>query len=228
MKLLTCIVTHNRLDYTKRCVESWQATCRSEDRLVVVDNASTDGTRGYLDRVIPVNKLILNDRNLFPGAATNLGWHHMLRRFDATHLHRSDNDIELLPGWRDAVEHAFQAIPELGQLGLLNCHEDYPDGPPFERYEQGGVKLYVGPTGGNSVIPRRLWDEGLRWEARAWQPGGRDEDTRMSLSIREKGLIVGRLQETVASNLSFHRFEDYPDYYRETAALRGLIAETSV
>jgi hypothetical protein len=77
------------------------------------------------------------------------------------------------------------------------------------------------------VIRRELWDEGLRWEPGEWRPGGRDEDTLMSESIRQSGYLIGRVVKTIATNQAFHRFEDYPDYYRATANLRGLVPETS-
>ena len=232
MKLLTCVVTHNRLDYTKRTLESYFDTVGHSAYLVVVDNLSTDGTREWLKENVAPRlhaDVVLNNRNLFPGAATNLGWHRGLKKFNADLLHRSDNDIEYLPGWREAVGKAFASIPTLGQLGLLNMHEDHPDGPPLEKWESEGIELYVGPTGGNCVLPRKLWDDGVRWMPGAWRPGGRDEDTQMSMGIRlELGLVVGRLVETVANNMSYHRFDEHPDYYRQTAALRGLVAETSV
>jgi glycosyltransferase involved in cell wall biosynthesis len=232
LKLLTCIVTYNRLEYTQNTVESWLRSVRlskdfREDRIVVVDNGSTDGTLKYLEDVREAFGVphIKNNRNLFPGAATNIGWHAGMKIFGKPDLlHRSDNDVEYLPGWREEVEEKFEQMPTLGQLGLLNAIEDYGENPPWEK--RWG--LYLCPTGGNCVIRRELWDEGLRWEPGEWRPGGRDEDTLMSESIRSMGYLVGRVVKTVATNQSFHRFEAYPEYYRETAARRGLVAETSV
>lgn len=224
MKILTVIVTHNRLEYTKRTVDSYWKTVGNRDaKLVIVDNDSTDETREWL-RDEQAYEHILNDNNLFPGAAVNLGWHHGLQKFDADFLHRSDNDIEYLPGWRKAVEDTFSRLPHLGQLGVLNAHEDYPDGPPHE--ERWGI--YLANPGGNSVVRREIYDSGFRWEPGPWRPGGMDEDTRASAEIASRGWIVGRLKETVANNISFHRFNEYPAYYRRTAALRGLVPETSV
>ena len=227
MKILTCIVTHDRLDYTKRTIESWLETTKHASPspgLVIVDNASSDDTREYLQRYVGRCPVVFNQQNLFPGAATNIGWHEYLKQGDADLLHRSDNDIEYLPGWYRAVEQKFTELPHLGQLGILNAHEDYPGGPPWT--ERWG--LYHTLPGGNCVIRRELWEEGFRWEAGRWQPGGNDEDTKATLQIQQNGWLVGRLVETVAHNISFHRFNEYPAYYRTTAALRGLVPETSV
>lgn len=227
MKILTVIVCHNRKEYTRRTIESWLATRDGrgpdETQLVIVDNASDEeGMREWLESAPFVT--ILESRNLFPGAATNIGWHEGLKHFDADLLHRSDNDIEYLPGWREEVENTFDRLPHLGQLGVLNAHEDYPDGPPYE--ERWG--LYLTLPGGNSVIRREIYDAGFRWVPGTWRPGGNDEDTQASVEIQQRGWIVGRLKETVANNISFHRFNDYPTYYRRTALMRGLVPETSV
>ena len=61
------IPTHNTLFYTRRCVESiiayshfyWNLPCR----LIIVDNASTDGTTAYLRNLKGPVDVISNDRN---------------------------------------------------------------------------------------------------------------------------------------------------------------------
>jgi GT2 family glycosyltransferase len=225
LKILTALTCHNRLEYTQRTVKSWQRTAGGNAMLVIVDNASDDETRGWLaEQKWTTIQVVYNDKNLFPGAATNIGWYEGLKHFDADLLHRSDNDIELLPGWREEVEATFKRLPHLGQLGILNAHEDYPDGPPYE--ERWG--LWLTNPGGNSVIRREIYDEGFRWAPGTWRPGGNDEDTQASTEIMSRGWMVGRLQPTVANNISYHRFNDFPSYYRRTALLRGLVPETSV
>ena len=68
---------------------------------------------------------------------------------------RSDNDIEYLDGWQTQVEQAFEAFPELGQLGILNRHEDYDDHQPVTRLERNGTAINVQwpKVGGNCVVP---------------------------------------------------------------------------
>lgn len=214
--ILTCIVTCDRLPLTKRCVESYLDTKRPRDRVVVVDNASTDGTRDWLCGLEDVG-IILNRENRYPGAATNQGWDALLYDYaQAPLLHRSDNDIEYLPGWGDEVEAAFAAYPDLALLGVLNLHEDrgYVSGPDDHGIEE------VKAVGGNAIMPSAFFRAGLRWDERTW-PELHYEDHDMSRRAARKGR-VGRLVRTVANNMAFCRAADFPDYYRRTAAERGI------
>lgn len=49
MKIGVVIVTHNRLEKLKKCLTSYDAQSYSPEFIVVINNASTDGTREYLD-----------------------------------------------------------------------------------------------------------------------------------------------------------------------------------
>jgi len=216
--ILTCLVTHDRLAYTQRCVESLLATMRPADRLIIVDNASPDLTAAWLlSRGLPA---ILNGENRYPGAACNQGWDYGLAESVPDFLHRSDNDIEYLPGWQAEVESAFSVHPGLALLGILNLHEDrgvpFPDGEGIEP---------VGRVGGNVVMPVRLFRAGLRWDERPW--GAVNEDGLMSAAAAEHGQVA-MLVRTIAHNMAFCRYGDYPEYYNRTAAIRGYRAETSV
>jgi len=64
--------TLNCLNYTKQCIESLLASGVDASRIVVVDNASTDGTIEYLQQR-GLGDVILNRQNLSCGAAWNQG-----------------------------------------------------------------------------------------------------------------------------------------------------------
>lgn len=236
MRLLCCITTRDRPEYSEKTIRSFNRTKNSDDRLVIVDNASEDSDMlTFLSYCATVDdfhiRVVLNKRNLFPGAATNIGWHAgSPAQFGL--LMRSDNDIEYLPGWRDEVEAAFTAHETLGQLGTLNMWEDYGgvENVPVTEWTENNHTLNIATdrTGGNCVIRRELWDQGLRWQAGPWRPGGNDEDTQMSRQITELGYRVARVIPTIANNQSFHRYDAYPSYYDETARLRGLVPQLSV
>ncbi len=208
----TCLVTHDRLRLTQRAYTAWRATRRRDDRLVIVDNDSRDGTRDWL-LTLPVPS-IRNPDNRYPGAACNQGWDYLLERWPGLeYLARLDNDVELHPGWQGAVERAFAVTPELVLLGILNLHEDLG-----ERGLEGIVEP-VTAVGGNVVMRAATYREGLRWDERPWAPG-QNEDAVMSTRAGRLGMVA-RLVPTVAENMAFNRAFEFPDYYRETAAVRG-------
>jgi 2-polyprenyl-3-methyl-5-hydroxy-6-metoxy-1,4-benzoquinol methylase len=66
------IVTYNQLDYTHLCLDSLRLRTDEPYELIVVDNASTDGTVEYL-RALPDVRLILNPTNRGFPAAVNQG-----------------------------------------------------------------------------------------------------------------------------------------------------------
>ena len=63
---------YNSVEYTKLCVDSMIKHGTPLDRLVVIDNGSTDATRDYL-QTLPLGGRIFNQANLGCGVAWNQG-----------------------------------------------------------------------------------------------------------------------------------------------------------
>lgn len=206
MKLHTCFITYNRLDLTKQAISSYLETVTLPYTYVVVDNASSDGTREWLGE--QGHPAILLPENRYPGYACNAGW--AAAPADATLLHRADNDFRFLPGWCEQVEHKFQT-QKVGQLGLRTADEELH------------AKTNVG---GNCVIRRRLWDEGLRYDERTWpeiaeQVGpGHSEDSILSPIVREMGYRWTRVNAPCIVPLSAGSWAD--PYYQRSYGDRGI------
>lgn len=70
----TIIVTHNRKSDVVECIDSVLRSSYKFIEIIVVDNASSDGTIEELrDRYGDTIKLIKNDKNLYAGGGRNLG-----------------------------------------------------------------------------------------------------------------------------------------------------------
>ena len=255
MKLLICVITHNRLAYTKRCLRALDVALSAasdgvlEDySVVVVDNASTDGTVEWLKEKFEhgppagnpewldgegdfggaglYDRLITNKANRFPGAACNQGWMVGMSTFQATHLMRLDNDCVLDESAFLAIEHIFDSFDGLGQLGIIEMSEA-KEFPYVERVnEETKARLNTGPTniGGPCVILREAWDKGLRYSEMPWQNFGGptpQEDVKLSLDLKEMGYFFGNVCEEICTELSFGNTDDYFDYYAHTFQLRG-------
>lgn len=114
--LSVVVVTFGRLDLTRRCLESLLAhTDQPRFEVIVVDNASTDGTPAYLrhlagsdDRV----RVVLNPTNLGFAAANNQG----IDTSTGDVVILLNNDTEVHPGWtRPLMRHLDD--PTIGMVG---------------------------------------------------------------------------------------------------------------
>ena len=95
------IITYNRLDMTKPCIETVSRNTKNF-HFIFVDNGSTDGTVEYLSS-IPNAQLVRNEKNLGVPKARNIG----LRASSAPYVVVMDNDIEVKAGW---LEELFKSI----------------------------------------------------------------------------------------------------------------------
>lgn len=67
------VITRNRRDDVTRCVRSLLASTYPEVDVIVIDNASEDGTSEHLMTQFPNIVVIVSPINLLPAAAVNLG-----------------------------------------------------------------------------------------------------------------------------------------------------------
>ena len=234
MKLLIVVITFNRLAYTKKTLRYLWDTIQVPYYLIVVDNNSDDGTKEYLKTLEGRNKVdlvIYNKENLYPGAATNIGWETGIKLFpEATHLMRLDNDMELKAGWDIAAESYFKAIPELGQLGLDHEAIETPKAVLREMYINGKcLNPWPGCVGGPNIIPREVFDAGMRYEPYKWNDGRKSalqEDSKFSRLIQYHGYLSGHMTEPLARTFANKdNWSDYPEYYKKTMLDRGYVAQ---
>lgn len=230
MKLLIVLITYNRLAYTQRTLRALYKTIDVPYYLVIVDNASTDGTIEYLknhQKRERVDQVIFNPDNYYPGKATNIGWQSGLEHYpDATHLMRLDNDMHLEKGWDTVAESYFKSIPELGQLGIDHDAIDHPKaGLRVLSINGKDLNPWPGCVGGPNIIRRRIWDMGVKYPEMIWDDGRRtpmQEDSAFSKAIKNSGYLVGHMTEKLAWTFANeHNWSDYPDYYRKTLSDRG-------
>ncbi len=106
MKLETSIIAplYNQVEYTKKCVESILADSKRPPlELILVDNASTDGTREYLDQVMSETRHLKDLRWVRIQNEKNLGvapaWNQGLKAASTDELYVINNDILTPSGW---------------------------------------------------------------------------------------------------------------------------------
>jgi glycosyltransferase involved in cell wall biosynthesis/predicted Zn-dependent protease len=115
------ILCHNELEYTRLCMESVLARTRAPYELVLVDNASTDGTPAYMDelrsRPGPERVIVLrNEENKGFPAGCNQG----LAASRGEYVVFLNNDTVVTAGWLDGlVQWSLSDWPRVGLVGAV-------------------------------------------------------------------------------------------------------------
>ncbi len=104
------IVTYNRLEQTRLCVDSVVAHTPEPHQLLFVDNASTDGTAEYLRDRFGDDSVIANDSNEGFIRAANRG----IAAARGKYVLLLNNDTVVTPGWLAALHSAAERSPDVG------------------------------------------------------------------------------------------------------------------
>lgn len=122
MDLSIIILTMNEREKIKTCLESLQKDkVVFSSEIVVIDNASDDGTVEMLRSNYPDVRIIRNDRNRGVGPARNQG----LRIAKGKYILILDNDTEVLD---TSVSKMLGFMERHKDVGLLGAKLVYPDG----------------------------------------------------------------------------------------------------
>ncbi len=116
-KVSIVVVTYNNLEMNRQCLRSiYSQTTWPNFEVTVVDNASTDGTREFLEvseRTYPRLSVILNDSNLGFAAANN----QALKKTSGDYIVLLNNDTIVARGWLETLIRHLHANPEIGIIG---------------------------------------------------------------------------------------------------------------
>ncbi len=135
------IVTYNSGRFIKRCLESVLAQKYGDKEIIVVDNASTDGTLDILEQFEDSCKIVYNDENIGFAAAQN----QAIRLGTGDWVLTLNPDVLLLPGFIQALYDAGQIDSKIGavcgKLLAILATFDLPDKPLVD-----STGIYFTPT----------------------------------------------------------------------------------
>lgn len=122
------ILSFNRLNYTKQCIEAIHRTKGSYPfKITVVDQGSTDGAIEYLKPLKESNlidNLCLNPKNVGVAKGANAAW---TKEPNAKYFLKLDNDmVPQKAGWLDDMVHFLQKYPKFGTIGYNVEPVSYP------------------------------------------------------------------------------------------------------
>ncbi len=108
------------------CLRSLLEQGLAEERIVFVDNASSDGSRELVGRAFSGLRMIVNDRNLGYGHGTNRGIELALSQ-GAAFVFLVNNDVILPLGTLELLRAALDARPAAGIAGPRITYASEPD-----------------------------------------------------------------------------------------------------
>ena len=135
-KVYIIVLNHRAKEVTVGCLRSFQELTYRLFEVVVVDNASGDGSLEFIERAVrgrvsyPIH-FIQSSRNDGFAAGNNIGLRFALSRNDARYFWMLNNDTEVAPGALAALVEAAEldrtAARRVGQYGAKLLYHDQPD-----------------------------------------------------------------------------------------------------
>ena len=104
------IVNTNELHHLKRCLPAIARQHYENCQVLIIDNASVDGSLEYIAREFPWIEVIRNSSNLGYAGANNVGFQHATGDYIAV----LNPDTEVEPGWLEELVDALQTNPVAG------------------------------------------------------------------------------------------------------------------
>ena len=111
------ILSHNQLNYSKKCLNSIKKNTSYPYNIYWVDNNSTDGTVEWL-KSTNVN-YILNNKNLGFAKAVNMG---MKAAGENSHIMFLNNDTVVTDSWLNRLVSLLESGDNIGGVGPVSCH----------------------------------------------------------------------------------------------------------
>ncbi len=104
------IVNYNGRHYLPNCLNSLLTDFDQNDEIILVDNASTDGSAAYVAQNFPTVRLVQSESNSGFSRGCNLGAQAATGRY----LAFLNPDTVVVPGWLDALIDALDTNPGFG------------------------------------------------------------------------------------------------------------------
>ncbi len=201
------ILTHNELPYTHRCLESIRRRTDEPYEIIVVDNASTDGTLDYVS-ALPDVQVIANAENRGFAAGCNQG----IKVASGDQVLLLNNDTIVTTGWLDRMLSALESDERIGLVGPTtnNCAGDQRISVPYDNL---------------SSIDGFAWDWGSKHRGELAEIG--DNGTLIGFCLLIRRSVIERVG-VLDEQFGVGNFEDN-DYCERTrrAGYRLVIARDS-
>ncbi|MBO5489856.1 MAG: glycosyltransferase, partial [Desulfovibrio sp.] len=177
MRAHLSLITWNRLDLTRRCLESLLAVTPPGYSLTIADNGSDNETRDYLRALTTRHghiSLKCLARNMGLTVASNLAWDDA---GDADVCIKLDNDLEFLDArWLSRLTTLLEAYPRVGMAAYRLCEWHEPSRRPLPLPDGDYAEETTVCGGGCAAIPRATRETLGYWNEGYGRYGHEDQD----------------------------------------------------
>ncbi|HEX9934475.1 MAG TPA: glycosyltransferase family 2 protein [bacterium] len=141
-KVAVVILNWNRKDMVLDCLDHIRRLNYPVHSIIVVDNASTDGSVQAIRQAFPEAVLVVNDKNYGAPQGKNIGLRKALET-DAEYVYMVDNDITVDPDSLSRLVETAEGDPVVGMVGT----KMYDAGKPGVLLSAGGVLTFTENVG---------------------------------------------------------------------------------
>ncbi len=147
---------HNGVDMLRRCLTALQQTGDPPHEIVLVDNASTDGSLDMVQKEFPRVQIIANDVNSGFAGACNQG----IKATSTPYVLLLNNDAEVTPGWLRPLYDEMESNPGFAACQPKLLSLDDPRSFDFSGAAGGLMDIYGYPYARGRVIATIESDSG--------------------------------------------------------------------
>ncbi|MCK4546800.1 MAG: glycosyltransferase [Candidatus Eisenbacteria sp.] len=133
---IIAILSYNKVDLLRRCIDSIFANTKQACRICVVDQASTDSTKNYLRELGDGVDHLAPEKNLGFVLGNNL----VMERYADRDILLLNNDTEVSQGWLEVLVERAYSDP---QIGIVGAKLVFPDG----RLQTAGGEIFSDASG---------------------------------------------------------------------------------
>ena len=206
------IVTFNRLEYTKKCIESVLKYTDYPHVITVVDNFSQDGTRDFLNDLKSkglIKNLVLLNENIGVAKASNIAW---LSASEAGYYLKLDNDVIIQKSpWLTPMVEIIECIPVSGAVAYKFEKPNYP----IITMNGRQIRLKHGNLGGACILIPKRTEKLLGYWCEDYGLYGQ-EDLDYGIRIQLAGLLnIYMEDELTLSHVDSGDNQDYVAWKKE-------------
>ncbi|MGG3887080.1 glycosyltransferase [Brevibacillus panacihumi] len=223
MKTSIVILTHNHLEITQFCIDSIRKYTNPQYyELIIVDNASTDGTVQWLKQQQDIRS-IYNQENMGFPAGCNQG----MRIATGNNIMLLNNDVVVTEGWLENLLKCLYSRDDIGAVGPVTNRCSYYQTIPVNYQNLEEMQSFASTY--NQSNPT-MWEERLKLIGYAFlfkkevyrsvgeldeifSPGNFEDDD-FSLRIRQAGYKLILCKDTFIHHFGSVSFREKPIEYQ--------------